>query len=418
MKSEANNPESDLYVESRSQALSGLRIDFIVSGGIASIESPKWIRELRRFGASVRVFMTKSAESFVQSKVFEWASAQQVHVELSGSAEHISTADAVVVAPCTLDFMGRLSLGLADSAAAAVCHSKLGRVPFIVSPSMHKSLLESPSYSEHRERLSKIDKLHFLEPKFEEDKAKSPNHEGACDQISHWIRHPSAGLTRVLVLLGRTRSYLDDLRYLSNYSSGALGVELCRELYRWGVSPEIIAGRTDKKIPSYLEYTAAETVDEFAQALSSKDLEDFDFSFFASALLDYEAQAKEEGKKSSENSNWTIELQATKKLIADFGPRLKNLVGFKLESGISEAALEKRVAEWALRRDCKYVVGNLRSEVSGSKHRAYIYEVAKKSGSWVEGKRCLAQKLCELVIRTSTQVQNQAPENPSPRQFG
>src|SRR5947209_1037854 len=104
----------DRDVEIKGDHLAGKSFDFVVSGGVASVEVPKIIRELRRYGANVRVIMSEGAHQFVTPLLFEWASKNAVVRALTGSAEHISNADAVLIAPATLDFISRVAHGLAD----------------------------------------------------------------------------------------------------------------------------------------------------------------------------------------------------------------------------------------------------------------------------------------------------------------
>src|SRR3972149_10326218 len=83
--------------------LQGKKIDVIVTGGIAAVETVKIIRELRRWGASTRVIMSEAAQAFVTPLTLEWASSSAVITHLSGVAEQISEADALLVTPATLN---------------------------------------------------------------------------------------------------------------------------------------------------------------------------------------------------------------------------------------------------------------------------------------------------------------------------
>src|SRR5690606_5056209 len=154
----------------------------------------------------------------------------------------------------------------------------------------------------------------------------------------------------VLILAGKTRSYLDEVRYLSNYSSGSTGLKLATEFYCWGFHPSCVFGPMEKTIPSYLEkfVERVETQSEMKE-VSEKLIHESDFValFFAAAILDYECKKPETGKRKSINKNWSIELEATPKLIRELGLDIPHRVGFKLETKISEKELRQALVEAA-----------------------------------------------------------------------
>ena len=104
----SRNGNEDLQVDRVENYLEGKSIALCVTGGIAAIETPKIARHLRRYGASVKVYVTPSAYDFIGKSALEWATEQEVVDKLSGRAEHISYHDAVVVAPATLNTINKI----------------------------------------------------------------------------------------------------------------------------------------------------------------------------------------------------------------------------------------------------------------------------------------------------------------------
>ena len=268
-------------LEARGHHLKGLTLDFVVSGGIASLESPRIVRELRRYGAKVRPIMTKASTEFIRPLALEWAAQEEVILKFSGKAEHISSADAVVVAPCTFDFLNAICLGQAQSIAQTMVQSVLGRKPVILVPSMHDSLFENPIFQESLSKLRDFPKVSLLNPKREESKAKSPAVESIVAQICHILNKKTQ---RGLILFGPTRSPIDDVRYVSNYSTGGLGLRLADTFYRAGYDLDLIAGPLSFSVPDYLNVRRVQTRQEMLEAVKrSKSDSAWDFSIFAAA---------------------------------------------------------------------------------------------------------------------------------------
>lgn len=383
---------NDLEVAKKGSQLEGLRVDFLVSGGIAAVESPKIIRELRRYGAEVRVVMSNSAQDFVRPLVFEWASTHPVITGWTGQAEHISKADLVVVSPATLNFIAKLALGRSDCPASTLAHSVLGRIPFFVQASMHDSLMDSPAFEQHKKALSQIPKLHFLESLREEGKAKSADPTELVAEISH-LFHKNQN--SILVLGGPTRSPLDDVRYLSNRSSGAMSLELSIEAFRWGFDVDFVLGPTEIPIPRFICAHRVETSKEMREkSLRLASEKKYRARVFAAAVLDYEFSERLEGKKKSSEDSWQLKLVRSPKLIDSLVDPESLNVGFKLESVSNDAALLEAMEDLHRRSACQWVVGNRFSEVSAAQHRCLFRDMKNKSFQIeCQSKKDLAQKL-------------------------
>jgi phosphopantothenoylcysteine synthetase/decarboxylase len=141
---------------------------------------------------------------------------------------------------------------------------------------------------------------------------------------------------RVVLTAGPTRAYLDSVRYLSNYSTGALGFHLSRALTKRGVEVLAVVGPTQQpfsKLP-LKKLVEVETADQMAAA-TLKLCRAFkpDYAIFAAAVLDFKPRKVFSGKVSSQKKNWKIELVPTPKIIDQVGllyPKIKR-IGFKLE---------------------------------------------------------------------------------------
>ena len=99
-------PVDDLHVTASSDALKGRRIDVVVTGSIAAVEAVRFIRSLRRLGAEVTPWLSQGGSSFITPMALTWAAGKETIVGFSGSASHIATGDAVVVAPASSSIIG------------------------------------------------------------------------------------------------------------------------------------------------------------------------------------------------------------------------------------------------------------------------------------------------------------------------
>jgi len=410
----------DRSVASLGTQLQGRHIDVVVSAGIACLETPKLLRELRRYGADLRVILTPKVESFVRPLCFEWASGQEVLTELSGAAEHISQADAVVIAPCTLDFLSKISLGLADSAAAALVQSVLGRRSVFIQPAMHSSLEKNPIYQRNLKTVSELPFVTILSAREEESKRKVPDVRETSREICHLINryYRQDKIGRLLVLMGPTRSYLDDVRYISNYSSGRTGFAIADNFYRWGWTPDIVSGPVPINFPDVWSVSSVESIQEFAHTAGEHlKRHKYQSIIFAAALLDFEVTEKFQGKRSSKSA-WSLELKPVEKLIPSLGKEVPIRVGFKLQSGKDRDSLTRIIKEAADKNHCEIVVGNNLEDISETSHPTQIYIRSEQKFCEAQNNQELSDILIskiEFLSKCPIQSQKRkAAENPKP----
>jgi phosphopantothenoylcysteine decarboxylase / phosphopantothenate---cysteine ligase len=164
----------DLQVEMLGEQLKGYHIGLCVTGGIAAIESPKVARQLRRYGAEVKVYATQEALKFVGEDALIWGSGKDVVKNLTGRAEHICLEDLVLVAPSTMNTCNKVLTGIADNVVTCLIASALGKkVPVYMAPTMHISLYNNPFFQENLQKAEKYG-IKIIEPRFGENKAKIP----------------------------------------------------------------------------------------------------------------------------------------------------------------------------------------------------------------------------------------------------
>ena len=422
----ASNVQQDLQVEPVSSSLQGLRLDVVVSGSIGAVESVRFIRALRRLGANVTPWLTSGGAQFITPTSLSWAAANQTRENFAGETTHIATGDACIIAPASANFIGSIAQGMMGSAATALVHSYLGqRLPVLFLPTMHNSLKDSPPIAEN---LAVIERwATVLQPRVEEGKQKFPDPAALADECSHHINlfyqsrrsdHMRSDQSsrdslspHVLVTMGTTRGYLDDVRYLSNYSSGALGTLLATELYRRGIKTHVVSGPAMLKPAVYSQLIQVETNTEMLAAAKVAIANGVTAGVFAASVLDYVPAQRHPGKVRSGEVNLNISLKPTEKIIEQIceNSKLYAKVGFKLESDFSESEAKGLAEQYAKRYGLTMVAVNRLSDVDAVRHSAITYVRADsikplESAVHIATKAGLASSVADHVVKILAQI--------------
>ncbi len=370
----SDQTNDDLHVVAISDALKGRRIDVIISGSIAAVESVRFIRAMRRLGAEVTPWLSRGGASFITPMAVTWAAGKEVVTGFSGHASHIANGDAVVVAPASSSIITKIARGMTDSHCTALVASALGqKKPVIVLPAMHDSLLSAPALQEHLSKVSSWTNVHIVKGRIEEGKQKFPEPTILADQVAHLINRPSRPGEPTLVTMGTTRGYIDDVRYISNYSSGKLGSLISEELYRQGYRTIVVCGPCEHRPQSFTQlkhvFTTGDMLKESLQAAENG----LHAGVFCASVLDYEPSEKSMGKIKSGRSDLTVSFKPTPKIIDLVKLPGKPKVGFKLEIGVSPDHIKKIGSEYIRKYQLSCLIANELHQVSASKHHAFAF---------------------------------------------
>lgn len=210
----------------------------------------------------------------------------------------------------------------------------------------------------------------------------------------------------ILIASGPTSAPLDDVRSITNQSSGRLGSVIAKTLYEHGANVEQLAGRGSLTAISLypnqpldkLTVTHFETVDELKFALQERlQNQAIDVVIMAVAVLDY-IPDRIEGKKHSSNETWTVTFRRGEKLIEQIQHWAPDtvIVGFKLESRISLGELQNRAEDLIARSNAKVVIANRLEEVGEQSHIAYMM-VPTESGLQVSEALESREKIAERL---------------------
>ena len=249
-----------------------------VTGGIASYKTAWLARLLTQAGAEVDVVMTKAASEFVGPITFEALTGRPAHIGLfdpGHALAHIRLAreaHALVVAPATADFLARAATGQADDLLSAALLA--ATCPVLLVPAMNDRMWANGQVQRNVAHLRELGHA-VLDPD-EGDLAVGEGHgPGRMPEPEALLSHIGRLLEgsgdlagqRVLVTAGPTREALDPVRYLSNHSSGKMGVAIAAAAWRRGAHVTLIAGPLGVAMPVGAEVVHVETADEMLAAV-------------------------------------------------------------------------------------------------------------------------------------------------------
>ncbi|OGF47476.1 MAG: hypothetical protein A2452_03070 [Candidatus Firestonebacteria bacterium RIFOXYC2_FULL_39_67] len=207
---------------------------------------------------------------------------------------------------------------------------------------------------------------------------------------------------KIIVTSGPTRSYLDEIRYISNYSTGVLGSLIAARAALQGHQVVQLYGKgsifaADKRVKKI----EIETVDELLRALKKELKSGAQAVVHAMAVLDYIAPKKIKAKVKSDKKSWHIKLLRSPKIINEIkkiAPQTK-LVGFKLEYNAKKGGLLKSARELIKKSGAEYVVANDFKSVKEKKHTAMIIGKSGFIKGNISGKENIAKEIVELLTR-------------------
>ena len=368
----------DIDVEIRGDSLSGKRILFGISGGIAAVDSVRCVRELRRHGAEVTVCMTDSAQRIITPLALKWATGKQPITNWEGEMSQLSDFDGVLVSPATRNLLSSHLNGLMSSPLLMALSAARGRkVPMLLIPSMHADLFDELITTEIVSKLRKQGAI-IQWSEGEEGKIKTLDHRQIVADLAHHINSQRPARKSAVITLGATQSSIDDVRFIQNTSSGKTGWGIAVDLYRNGHDVTVVCGSTSK-IPEISLPLVIVAEDPNLMLLELKTLakDQIDAWVHCAAVLDYVVGNPIEGKIASLQTGLNLQLVQGEKHIRELSTLTNGAtrVGFKLECGIKIHDLVHRALALIENSQLTAVIANRLEDIDDeSKPRAHLVD--------------------------------------------
>ena len=314
-----------------------------VSGGIAAYKSCALVSLLKKRGYNVKVIMTENATKFVAPLTFETLSGNAVCVDTFAEkphydVEHVSLAKecvAMIIAPATADVIAKFANGIADDMLSTVYSAHSGVK--IICPAMNVNMFDSAANIANMDILRQrgvkfVDAEEGLLACGDVGKGRMAEPETIANFVDS-ILMPNTDCRgkKFLITAGATVEDIDGVRFISNYSSGKMGVALAEAVYERGGEVIFVCGRTSVKKPDFCEVIEVKSTLEMYDAVL-KNMERADVIIKAAAPADYRVKERFDNKIKSDNL--TLELVKNPDIAKAVGERKGNriLVAFAAET--------------------------------------------------------------------------------------
>lgn len=388
--------------------LSGKNILIGITGGIAAYKICELIRMFKRQNANVRVICTPNALNFVTKLTLQNLSQNEVGIEEFDvpdfKPEHISyadEADIMVIAPATANTVSKIANGICDNLLTSVlCAFKK---PVIIAPAMNCNMWENEVIQGNIEKLQRLG-FEILEP---ESGFLACGYEGQgrlceLDKIFDKAveildsKKKLAG-KKIVITAGGTIEDIDPVRYISNYSSGKMGIALADMANIMGAKVVLISTKEVNRGYRVVKVKSALDMQNAVEA----EFSDADCVIMAAAVADYRAKNISEQKmKKTKEDEITLELVKNPDILKEISSKKTSqvVVGFCAESeNLIENAKEK-----ITKKGCDFLVANdiSRKDIGFSSdfNEVIIFD---KSGEMIKlgraDKKQIAKRILEVI---------------------
>ncbi|MFX1377835.1 MAG: bifunctional phosphopantothenoylcysteine decarboxylase/phosphopantothenate--cysteine ligase CoaBC [Promethearchaeota archaeon] len=416
-KNNFQHPSKDI-TESKGTILRGKTICMCLTGSVAVISSPIVARELMRLGAEVICVMSKAATELINPALMEWATGNKVITRLTGAVEHVylagerpktvGKADLILICPATANTISKIACGIDDTPVTTIASTAFGSsLPIVIVPAMHESMYKHPVLEKNEQQLRECG-VDILGPRISEGKAKIAKIDDIIDRvIDLLVTKKDLDGKKILITAGPTREAIDSVRFVSNKSSGKMGIELAKEASARGADVLLIAGECTAKLPNYIKTKHVISTDDFINSVKDEiSLNSYDFFISAAAVSDYKPTEYIEGKISTDNvEELKINMRLTPKIINVARKKDYNLfiVAFKAETNVSKSELIERAYNRLIKSEVDLIVANDigREDIGfNSKYNEVFIIDKKKHITHVERntKRYIASKIIDVAI--------------------
>ena len=332
-----------------------------ITGGIAAYKICTLIRLYRKAGANVRVVLTPNALNFVTKLTLQTLSNNEVYVDNfeidEYKPEHIALteADIFVIAPASANTIGKIANGICDNLllSTACAFSK----PILIAPAMNENMWNNPFVQENMSKLKKHG-YHIVEPETGflacgtngVGRMKEP--EEIFDRtVEIFSENKKLKGKKILITAGGTREKIDPVRYITNASSGKMGLALADNAYRMGANVTLVSTfKADKPYKNIVTETALEMEKAVKENLSNQDC-----VIMAAAVSDYRVENCAENKIKKQGNKLTLELVENPDILKSICKTPNKIIcGFCAES---ENLLENAKAK-IQKKGCDFLIAN------------------------------------------------------------
>ena len=378
-----------------------MRILLGITGGIAAYKAANLIRLFQKAGHEVTALPTQNALNFIGKTTLEALSGHNIDLDMYSdvaAVRHVELgqqADAIVIAPATASFLGKLAAGIADDLLMNAILAS--RATVFVAPAMHTEMWENPATKSNVEILESRG-IKVMPPATgrltgpDSGVGRMPEPE----EIAAFVLNSGTLLgKKVIVTAGGTREPIDSVRYIGNSSSGRMGIELAKAARDSGADVTLIAANIELELPAGVRVTRVSNVDELELAMDQSA----DLLIMAAAVSDFRV-ASPSRTKLKRGSDLTLELKPTKDLIAAYAANHDAVtVAFALADQTGAELVDiARSKLWD--KGVNFVIANSASALGSADNEIWI--VTAESKEHLSGSKAELAK--EILLRVAEKL--------------
>ena len=389
--------------------LTNKRVLLGVSGSIAAYKSPDIVRRLQDLGAEVRVIVTDGGKEFVSERSLQTISKNKVHSNLwdkeaelaMGHIELAKWSDIIIIAPASANTIAKLCHGRADDLLSTVILATDAKV--MLAPSMNQQMFASKAMKDNLKILITRG-IVIIEPGFGEQACGDVGEGRLAEPLE--IAKQAADLftsntlsgKKVLITLGGTIEAIDPVRYISNHSSGKMGMALAHECIQAGAKTTLIVGSISIDIEKRAEVIHIVSAKEMYEAVMKK-IEFQDLFISCAAVADFRPKNVSTNKIKKNNNPMTIELTENIDILASVCRLNKKpiCIGFAAETenfiSNAKAKLKSKMCEAIILNDIS------QSGIGLNSNENEVHFITKENCEKIEknSKQIIAEKIIEKI---------------------
>ena len=258
-----------------------------VTGSVSCVESVGIARELLRYGANVTIVANRAALELVGEKALEFASGKPIIKEITGQVEHVIAgheADLLIVAPCCATSLGKMVHGIGDNPPMLVALTCIGaKTPMIVAPAMDKNMANSKIVKQNLKDVKKFATV--LDPIMVEGKAKLPSKLRITAEACKLAGPNNFKKNKILVIGGGSSEEIDDVRVITNKSTGKMAKHLAETAFSMGAEVQLWMGNSTEEVGEWIAQENFNSTEDLNKKI--KKMGDYDAILVPAALSDF-----------------------------------------------------------------------------------------------------------------------------------
>ncbi|MBC3876108.1 bifunctional phosphopantothenoylcysteine decarboxylase/phosphopantothenate--cysteine ligase CoaBC [Undibacterium flavidum] len=398
--------------------LAGKKIVLGLTGGVACYKVADLCRSLGKLGATVQVVMTQSATQFITPVTMQALSGNTVYTDqwdarIANNMPHIDLtrdADAILIAPCSTNFIYKLAHGACDDLLSTLCIARPAHLPLFIAPAMNVEMWSNAATQRNVAQV-KQDGIQVFGPAAGEQACGEVGMGRMLEpaqilaELEAAFQNKSLAGKRVLITAGPTFEPIDPVRGITNLSSGKMGYAIATAAWEAGAHVTLISGPTALDAPYGVQRQQIQTAQQMHDAVMAQ-VNKQDIFIAVAAVADWRVANASDQKIKKANDSDTPQLQFAQNpdILASVAalPKAPYCVGFAAESeNLIEYGTAKRI-----KKNIPLLVGNIGHNTFGKDENELMLFDAKGHQSLPRAdKRTLAN---QLVSEIAKRIKSQA----------